>query len=450
MKSHFGIALVLCAAAASAATYEVGPGRALETVGAVPWARLEAGDTVLIHWREEPYREKFVICRQGAAGKPITVRGVPGPDGRLPVLHGEDAVTAPGLRYGNEPRGFIKIGGASTPADTMPRYIVVENLEIRSARPPFKFTGAGGSVSSYADNAAAMYIEKGEDIKVRNCILRDSGNGLFIGSLDTAPTRNVLIEGNHIFDNGNEGRIYEHNSYTEAVGIVFQFNRYGPLREGAGGNNLKDRSAGLVVRFNWIESGNRQLDLVDAGGNALVNGDPSYRETFVYGNILVEPDGAGNRQIVHYGGDSTSQDGYRKGTLFFYHNTIVSTRTDRTTLLRLSTADERCDARNNIIFATAAGNTVSLLDASGTLDFGYNWIKPAWLRSFSNPGAAVNRTGELIETADPQFVGLAQQDFRLMPHAPARTGAGPLHTSIPAEHRWLRPHMGALGSLRER
>ena len=60
------------------------------------------------------------------------------------------------------------------------------------------------------------------------------------------------------------GNLFHHNSYTAAIGITFEYNRYGPLLAGAGGNNLKDRSAGMVARYNWIEGGNRQLDLVDA------------------------------------------------------------------------------------------------------------------------------------------------------------------------------------------
>ena len=54
---------------------------------------------------------------------------------------------------------------------------------------------------------------------------------------------------------------------------------------------------------------------------------PSYRETFVYGNVLIEFDGEGNRQMIHYGGDSGREERYRNGTLYFYHNTVVSTRT---------------------------------------------------------------------------------------------------------------------------
>ncbi|WP_419641612.1 hypothetical protein, partial [Thiolapillus sp.] len=63
----------------------------------------------------------------------------------------------------------------------------------------------------------------------------------------------------------------------------------------------------------------------------------------MYGNVLIEPDGAGNSQMVHYGGDSGdsgdsgNESIYRKGTLYFYHNTVVSTRDGNTTLVRLST-----------------------------------------------------------------------------------------------------------------
>ena len=73
---------------------------------------------------------------------------------------------------------MIKIGGASIPVDTMPKYIVIEGLDIRSARPPYSYTDDAGSTASYVNNAAALWIEKGENITVRNNILHDSGNGL--------------------------------------------------------------------------------------------------------------------------------------------------------------------------------------------------------------------------------------------------------------------------------
>ena len=75
---------------------------------------------------------------------------------------------------------------------------------------------------------------------MRNCALHDCGNGFFASSQSS----DVIVEGCQIYDNGIEGSIYEHNNYTEARGIIFQFNHFGPLRTGCPGNNLKDRSAG--------------------------------------------------------------------------------------------------------------------------------------------------------------------------------------------------------------
>src|SRR5687768_5209294 len=109
------ILAVALAGSSDAATYDVGPGHPFESIGAAPWATLEPGDIVRIHWRPEPYREKWVICRQGTAGAPIIVSGVPGPNGELPIIDGSGAVTAPGLNYWSEQRGIIKIGGANSP-----------------------------------------------------------------------------------------------------------------------------------------------------------------------------------------------------------------------------------------------------------------------------------------------------------------------------------------------
>jgi hypothetical protein len=68
----------LAPAAAQATTYEVGPGKTYANISNVPWESLQPGDLVLIYWRATPYKEKWVICRQGTAAAPIIVRGVPG------------------------------------------------------------------------------------------------------------------------------------------------------------------------------------------------------------------------------------------------------------------------------------------------------------------------------------------------------------------------------------
>lgn len=392
---------------ALAVDHEVGPGLTYESIGDVPLESLTAGDRVLIHHRAAPYAEKFVICAQGTESEPIVIRGVPGAGGELPVLDGRDATTRGALDYWNEERSLVKIGGASTPDCSAPSWIVVENLEIRSARPPFTFTTDGGGASSYDDNAASVFIETGEHIVLRNLVIHDSGNGLFASHAAC----DVTVEFCHIFDNGNEGSIYEHNNYTEANGIVFQYNHLGPLRSGCDGNNLKDRSASTVVRYNWIEGGNRQLDLVDS---SHLSSEDGYFTTFVYGNVLVEHEGEGNSQIIHYGGDSGDTSLYRKGTLHLYNNTIVSTRTGNTTLVRLSSAGETADVRNNIILVTAEGSRLAMSNADGTVDLRNNWMKTGWQDSHSTLTGEVNDLGGNITGDAPGFEDLDAQDYHLL------------------------------------
>ena len=54
------VALML-ASTLYATDYHIGPGQPLATIGAVPWYNLQPGDTVYIHYRAAPYKEKFLI-----------------------------------------------------------------------------------------------------------------------------------------------------------------------------------------------------------------------------------------------------------------------------------------------------------------------------------------------------------------------------------------------------
>lgn len=435
----FSVALAFAASAATAAaTYDVGPGQPLATIGAVPWATLGPGDVVRIHWRAEPYREKWVIGRSGAEGAPIVVRGVAGPNGERPVVSGDGATTPAPLNFTNEQRGLLKIGTSNVPAETLPEHIVVEGIEFRSAHPDYQFTNDSGGTQSYASNAAAIYVERGAHLVIRDCVLADSGNGLFVGAFD-GDTRDVRIERNQIAGNGIVGSGYEHNAYTAAIGIVYEGNRFGPLRAGAGGNNLKDRSAGLVVRYNWIEGGNRQLDLVDGEDTPAIPAHPSYARTFVYGNVLIEPDGAGNSQIVHYGGDSGDEPAYRKGVLHFFHNTVVSLRSGNTTLLRLSTDDETADVRDNLLYVTAAGSRLAMLDESGTLLLSHDWLKSGWVESHSGDADVVDAGGN-VEGSDPGFADFSAQDFRPLPGADPVDAGTALHADALPEHAVARQY----------
>jgi hypothetical protein len=289
-------------------TYDVGPGQSYPDIASVPaLTTLQPGDWICIHPSSTPYFEKFVINRSGTAEAPIVISGViDETTGERPIIDGNGATTPLALNYWNEVRNLVKIGGASVPND-FPSYIRVQNLHLRNAHTGYSFTDDSGNSQSYVNNAACLHVEAGHHVDLVNNEIEGCGNGIFIGG----DVEDVLIESNYIHNNGNVNRIYEHNTYTEALRITYRYNRFGPLCAGCSGNNLKDRSAGLVVSNNFIEGGNRQLDLVDSYSMGL-DAAQEYETTHVYGNVLVEPDGAGNRQIVHFGGDSGSAQYYRR------------------------------------------------------------------------------------------------------------------------------------------
>jgi hypothetical protein len=428
-------------ASAFSTVYDVGPGEAYATPNEVPWESLSAGTLVRIHHRAEPYAVKWVINSEGTADQPIVVRGVPDGDA-LPVITGENATTRDALDFWSESRGVIKVGGSSTPSTPNgPAYIHIENLEITGAKASNSFTDDGGSTGSYDDNAAAIYIEAGSNIVVRNCDIHGNGNGLF----SAWASRDILVSGNNIWGNGNEGSIFEHNSYTESQGITFQYNRYGPLCDGCPGNNLKDRSAGTVVRHNWIEGGNRQLDLVDSTHEEQLQ-RADYNTTMAYGNVLLETPDQGNSQVVHYGGDSGDTQNYRKGTLYFFHNTVVSTRSGNTTLMRLSTNDENAYVRNNIVHATAGGARLAIIDDTGLVDLENNWLTDGWVSSHSGTPAGSIDASSNVTGGAPGFLDLDGRDFSLAGEASASGAAGGLEDPAFAPECQYRKH--AAGAVR--
>jgi len=416
---------------------EVGPGQDATTPGAVPWESLTPGTLVRIHGRPEPYQDKWVVNSTGTADRPIVVLGVP-EDGKLPVISGDGALTRSTLEYWNEDRGIVKVGGSDSPGGPA-AYVTIECLDITNGRPGISFSAADGTSTEYTENAACLYLEDGSFITLRNNSVHGCGNGIFASS----GSSEVLVTGNHVYDNGNVGSIYEHNSYTEALGITFEFNHYGPPCDGCDGNNLKDRSAGTVIRYNWLEAGNRQLDLVESDFDELVD-DPRYHQTFVYGNVLVEPDGAGNSQIVHYGGDGDDEAMFRKGTLYFYANTVVSTRGGNTTLFRCSTEEESVDARNNVVSVTAGGDTLAISAGMGAIALANNWLPSDWVDTHDQLSGSIDDQGN-VTGSSPGFIDAAAQDFSLAPGSACLGAAGPLASGAsahPVEYEYVRDQSG--------
>jgi len=190
----------------------------------------------------------------------------------------------------------------------------------------------------------------------------------------------------------------------------------------------------LVVRYNWLESGNRQLDLVDAEDSSVLVNHPSYATTFVYGNVLIEPDGAGNSQLVHYGGDSGTEPDYRKGTLYFFNNTVISTRSGNTTLFRLSTNDEHAVCHNNLLYVTDSGDRLAMLAGSGVLDLSHNWLKPDWTDSHSGLDGAINDDGTSVTGTSPGFEDEGNQDFHLADGSACINAGAELPSGVLPDH----------------
>lgn len=416
-----------------ATEYRVGPGQERTTPDKVPWDALQAGDVVAIHWRPEPYRCKWVLACRGTGDAPVTIRGVAGPAGELPVLQGANAITPPTLDFTAGQRGVIKIGPAAFAPESVPGHIVIENLEITGARPGNFFASRQGLLQ-YSDAASAIYVERGDHIVVRNCRLHDCANGFF-SAFETAEIR---LDGCQVFGNGVAGSIYQHNAYTESAGMIYEGNRFGPLRTDARGNNLKDRSAGLVVRYNWIEGGNRQLDLVDAEDSEAIRADPRYDRAYVYGNVLIETADSGNNQVVHFGGDNGPEETFRHGPLFFFNNTVISERTDKTCLLRLSTNGVSARVFNNILLTTADPDLLSILDETGLVELRGNVLRPGWRECHGDLSGLI-RAEANIETDEAVLTDVSRRELRLRSSSPAIDGGVKLPAAHPVDREFQAP-----------
>jgi hypothetical protein len=409
--------LVLCASlpgAARAEEFIVGSG-SYPTLASVPWNTLGAGDIVTIPHRAEPYRETFAITTSGTADAPIIVRGTRGAGDARPIIDGEDAVQGAGTHV----RSLLSLrDGAS--------HVVIEGLEFRNAHVDYAHAGLFPG-----DNASGIYVEDASHVVIRDCAIHGNGNGLF-----SAPgTVDLRVEQNHLWGNGNVGSGYEHNSYTETDGIVFEGNRYGPLCAGCPGTNLKDRSAGTIIRYNFIEGGNRALDLVEAQtDDADFTMRVSTTPTYVYGNVFIKIDDTSQSQVVHFGGDDADESVYRR-TLRFYNNTVYSTRAVRTTFFHFDAPNPVVDIRNSI-FVTTTSTQIYMLDSStstgASIDVVNSFLPPTWDVSVEAALDATVTTSGVTTGTTPGFVDGAAFDFHLVAAATVRNGGTTLLGGVPA------------------
>lgn len=439
-------------------TWHVGPNQELKSIGDVPWYDLKAGDTVFVHHRSEPYRERILISGRGTQEQWIRVLGVPGPNGELPVISG-DRATSRNLRFRWDKPDLVEWlgvvlvavgpGTEANPGPKPPAYIEIANLQVQDGFSTYRFQAADGTWLKYNGFAACIYARSVDHILVRNNVLTNCGQGFYNwtgdGATDTwwaALQYATVLSGNHFFNNGNPKSYLEHQVYTESDGVTIEYNRFGKQRPGALGSQIKDRSAGTVIRYNWIDQAlaGWDLDLVEPEESWLSLGSkPQYRQTFVYGNVIVSK-GVAYPNLIHWNEDHQARRGratFPDARLFFYNNTVVifSGRSGSPpySLFNGTWGGYDCpemeipgiiEMRNNVIAVLHEGFWRRPPLRLGycrkeKIVLGTNWISPDTLRD-ENVTGWNNTLKTTVD--DPGFA--APDDFTLKPGTAAAAAAG--------------------------
>jgi hypothetical protein len=403
------LGLGACVASGKGTDYQVGPDKPYTSLDAVPWENLKAGDTVRIFYAATPYRSKFMIGAVGTQAAPVRICGVRGPNNERPIIDGNGATTRAALLpvYGNTPetqeihqaRDIITIKAPANGAyEAYPNWIIIDGLNIRAGHPNYTFKNAAGVTKPYDAFGACIWIDRGQNVSIVDNEISDCPMAIFSKSLDEGNftvTKNIRIAGNYLWGHGIAGDDHMHTTYTESVGLTIEYNRYGPLRSGALGNSIKDRSAGLVVRYNRIEGGAHAIDMVEAEDfPKTATALSAYRSTYVYGNQIRKNGDEGS--FFHYGGDhfgapagaNWGETLFRQGTLYFFNNTVHGTGKGAR-LFHISTTLETVEAWNNVFWFDSSVTELNLrqsendsLSASytsdGILNLGVNWIRTGW------------------------------------------------------------------------
>jgi hypothetical protein len=477
----FLAALVAISSVDAATTYDVGPGQPLGALFNVPWKTLKPGDVVNIHAKPGGYHEKIQISASGTSAAHIVIRGIADPvSGALPIIDAKDAVEDPSIDWRNpvfSSLGVIVVSPRKSNylyGQPGVSWVDIETLDIRNARytadNSITYTDQNGAVRTYNSFACGIYIEWALDTAIRGCEISFCGNGLFANSknLVIQSSQRLLVEKNYFHDNSNpyttdptdptkvlSNGYGEHHMYTESAGITIQFNRFGPLRAGAHGCAIKDRSSGEIIRYNEFDMKEQSnvLALLDPqGGSGFIDVQPDYCDSYVYGNLItVEAYASGMTAFWWggYNGPNYYAAGHR-GTLYFYNNTIVNhhNRLDLfllpdTTYTGAQPTFENVDCRNNVFFSdtvlqssiyetmyfTAGGNT----NGGGAITFGSNWISPGWRKDSPNHvyagplnGTANLLVGDSLGANNPRFVDVNAHDYHVFSGSNILDGAGPL------------------------
>jgi hypothetical protein len=391
---------------------EVGPEKQYQELHDVPMERIPDNTLLRIHPRSSPYRSVLYI---GGNVSGLRICGVRAPDGQRPVISGQNAKWRAGAHINLQwwaDLGLIVVNRYSTEWTQFPERVTVEGLTLEGAKHGNTFTDPSGATRNWAKGSACFYALRGHDIVLRDNEIRDCGFGVFTKSqgANFEQIHRITLEGNYIYRNNANSEPGVHNVYVQAFDALYQFNYFGAPVKGPSGSNVKDRSAGMVFRYNFVDTATGyNLDLVEAEEHReTALDDPEYGQDLVYGNIFRQTD---NARVLHYGGDHLEAPQYqRAGNLFFYHNTVAITVKEAMPdaalgWLRFTTVEESAHMFNNIIRVTGTvgrnwlmtfNDPAPGIELGGTVYWGRNWVPPNWGRDQRAKRSDMIATGMIL------------------------------------------------------
>jgi hypothetical protein len=283
-----GLALVLLAADAEAATLRVGADKTYTTVRAASQA-VQNGDTVLV----DAGLYSGDVTTWNASN--VLVRGVGG-RAYMRADGAEEAGKGTWVVYGSN--------------------FTAENIE---------FSGA----SVVDKNGAGIRDDGAGYLVVRNCYFHDNEDGI-LGGADS-----VLIESS-IFDHNGYGDGFSHNMYVWGRTFTIR-NSY--THRAVIGHDIKTRAVNNYILYNRI--------MDESDGTASYEIDvPDGGRTYIVGNVIEQGPNTDNGSIVAYAEESANNGPL---DLYVINNTFVNNKTNGGTFLAVSPGTA-LKAMNNIFY----------------------------------------------------------------------------------------------------
>lgn len=380
----------LVSADASAATYQVGPGRTHTNLNALFSAvDLQPGDVVEVDGGGVEYAGQVIMpaADGGAPGNPVTLRGIK-TGGLRPILR----------------------GGVNT-IELRANHVVVESFEIVGTTTPTR--------------TFRCFFHHSHDVVIRDAWIHDCPDHGVLGA--DQDSGSLTIEYSEISHSGSGTQNHTIYMATDEVawpGAVFRL-QHSWVHSANGGNLIKSRAERNEIYYNWLEGGFfHELELIgpDPGGAPAGWTEALAREdSDVVGNVIVHTAEFG--AVLRFGGDATGQS---RGRYRFINNTVLrrGPSTFTTTVFRLFDGIESLDAHNNV-FHREGGHALRLIrEVEAVWTFGsriagrHNYYDAG--ATFVPAGWSNSRTG-----TTPGFADLATLDLRLAEGSPLRDSGGP-------------------------